>query len=158
MAQALYSQMLAPTTSMPKLGGLNVAVLALGDKSYQHYCGFGRALGLWLKQQGTRFLFDDIAVNQCDPAALLTWQAHIDKYFNAQIDTVRAYTHWRLLQRHHTNPGSVGGACYELVLQALDARDARWSAGDIAEIRIDMHAQQREYSIASTQAKACYAC
>lgn len=81
---------------------------------------------------------------------MLTWQAHIDKYFNAQIDTVRAYTHWRLLQRRHTNPGSVGGPCYELVLQALDARDARWSAGDIAEIRVGMHAQQREYSIAST--------
>jgi sulfite reductase (NADPH) flavoprotein alpha-component len=44
-------------------------VLALGDRSYGHFCGFGHQLDQWLRQHGAHPLFDAIEVDNADPAA-----------------------------------------------------------------------------------------
>lgn len=150
MAQAFYAQMLASTPGAPGLAHLEVGVLALGDSSYSHYCGFGRLLSQWLAQQGARFLFDTVQADQCAPDALLDWQTHLTSHFAAHVNTDVRYAEWRLVRRCHMNPGSMGGACYELALQPVDARSLDWSAGDIAEIQIADTGVRREYSIAST--------
>ncbi len=150
MAQAFFSQEPEPDPAAASLPGLNVGVLALGDSSYRHYCGFGLSLSQWLEQQGARFLFEPVLADQCDPAALTAWRQHVDEHFQAHVDTAHRYEDWQLIARRHMNPGSLGGACYELTLAPADARPGEWSAGDIAEIRIARLGMKREYSIAST--------
>jgi len=47
-------------TSPPALQHLQYGVLALGDRSYGHFCGFGHQLDQWLRQHGAHPLFDAI--------------------------------------------------------------------------------------------------
>lgn len=150
MAQAFYRQMLGAAAEAANLRHLEVAVLALGDSSYRHYCGFGHSLSLWLERQGARLLFDTVLADQCDSSALAVWQQHIKLHFQAHIDTDMPYTAWQLAQRRHMNPGSLGGECHELVLQPAGPDTPDWCAGDIAQIQIGSDTVHREYSIAST--------
>ncbi|SHH40605.1 sulfite reductase subunit alpha [Pollutimonas bauzanensis] len=149
MAQAFHAGTL-DAASAARLESLDVALLALGDSSYRHYCGFGRSLGQWLERQGANFLFAPVLVDRGAPEALLAWQRHMDKHFQARVDTAEHYADWRLLRRRHMNPGSAGGACHELALEPAGPGPASWSAGDIAEVRIPGDGRRREYSIAST--------
>lgn len=59
------------------LGGLRYGLLALGDRGYANFCGFGRRLHAWLAASGARPLFPPIEVDDEDPAALLAWQQRV---------------------------------------------------------------------------------
>lgn len=59
------------------LGALRYAVLALGDSSYAHFCGFGHRLDDWLRANGAAPLFDLVEVDAGDAAALRHWQHHL---------------------------------------------------------------------------------
>jgi sulfite reductase (NADPH) flavoprotein alpha-component len=50
-------------------------VLALGDRQYANFCGFGRALDAWLHAAGAVREFERIEVDNSDPVALAKWQA-----------------------------------------------------------------------------------
>src|SRR5476649_1248080 len=52
---------------------LHYAVLALGDRAYAHFCGFGRALDRWLEQQGAQALFPRIEVDRSAASAVAQW-------------------------------------------------------------------------------------
>jgi len=122
----------------PSLGHLHYGVLALGDRSYDHFCAFGHQLDGWLRQQGAHALFDTVEVDNADPASLRHWQQLLGQLggdASEQPDwTPAAYQQWRLLQRTHLNPGSAGGAVHWLRLQPPPGEALRWQAGDIAEI------------------------
>ena len=45
------------------LQDLRYAVLALGDREYEHFCGFGHQLDRWLRQHGAQSLFDIVEVD-----------------------------------------------------------------------------------------------
>lgn len=131
-----FLRRLLPAT--PSLAHLHYGVLALGDRRYAHFCAFGHQLDGWLRQHGAHALFDTVEVDNGDPASLRHWQqllARLGPAASEQPDwTPAAYQPWRLLQRTHLNPGSVGGAVYWLRLQPPADGQARWQAGDIAEI------------------------
>jgi sulfite reductase (NADPH) flavoprotein alpha-component len=55
---------------------LNYAVLGLGDRQYQHFCGFARRLHTWLGEHGGKTLFAPVEVDSGDPYALRHWQQH----------------------------------------------------------------------------------
>src|SRR5690606_37743838 len=76
MAQAFHEQMQSASAGTA-LSDLHAGILALGDSSYQHFCGFGMALDDWLQQQGATLLFDTVCVDRGDPAALATWSEHL---------------------------------------------------------------------------------
>ncbi|CAP43515.1 sulfite reductase subunit alpha [Bordetella petrii] len=144
----------------PLLGGLTYAVLALGDSSYRHFCGFGRRLDAWLLERGATPLFDRVEADDADPAALRHWQHHLG-LLAGRADLpdweTPAYQPWRLAQRTLLNPGSQGGPCFHLVLQAPDGGAPAWQAGDVAEIgprerRGGALLPHREYSVASLPA------
>ncbi|MDI9240592.1 flavodoxin domain-containing protein [Lysobacter sp. LF1] len=119
------------------LGGLQYAVLALGDRAYDHFCGFGRRLDQWLHHNGAQPLFDRIDVDAGDAGALRHWQHRLGQISGnvALADwSAPAYRPWRLHEREWLNPGSVGGPAYHLALVPVDPRDLQWQAGDIAEI------------------------
>lgn len=57
------------------LAPLRHAVLALGDRAYADFCGFGRRLDGWLRQNGSQPLFERIEVDDDEDTALHRWQA-----------------------------------------------------------------------------------
>ena len=122
-----------PTT----LAGLEYAVLALGDRAYERFCGFGRRLDQWLHHNGARPLFDRIDVDAGDAGALRHWQHRLGQLsgHTALADwSAPQYGAWALVGRLWHNPGGVGGPAYHVELVPDDRRDLDWQAGDIAEI------------------------
>lgn len=116
---------------------LHYAVLALGDREYTHFCGFGHQLDNWLRQHGAQPLFDLVEVDNADESALRHWQHHIGQIsgMTDQPDwTTPRYESWRLAERTLLNPDSVGGGVFHLSIAAPSSATPHWVAGDIAEI------------------------
>ncbi|MBN2866617.1 MAG: flavodoxin domain-containing protein [Thiotrichales bacterium] len=61
------------------LSEMEYAVLALGDKQYDRFCGFGRKLDSWLADQGAQALHPIIKVSQMDKQAIEVWQQLIEQ-------------------------------------------------------------------------------
>lgn len=119
----------------PALPGLRYGLLALGDRDYRQFCGFGRALDTWLRRQGALPLFDTIEVDNGDDDALRRWHRQLEQLGAGTATASRpAFTRWRLAERHCLNPGSAGAPVFHLRLDAL-TEQATWTAGDIAEIQ-----------------------
>jgi sulfite reductase (NADPH) flavoprotein alpha-component len=119
------------------LSGLQYGVLALGDREYVHFCGFGHALDRWLRHQRARPLFDLVEVDNGDEGALRHWQHQVGVISGAtdQPDwAAPRYARWRLASRRLLNAGSAGGPCFHVELVPENPADARWQAGDVAEI------------------------
>lgn len=64
-------QMPAPAAD---LAPLRHAVLALGDRAYADFCGFGRRLDEWLRRHGSQPLFERVEVDDAEASALQRWQ------------------------------------------------------------------------------------
>jgi len=157
MAHAFHQHALAWQTDDPSrekhLGGLRFGLLALGDRSYQHFCGYGLQLDNWLRQHGATALFDPVQVDRLNDAALDQWQDLLSTHLNAQPWQTVSPDPWQLTQRRCLNPGSQGAPCHELLLKCQLPDLPIWQAGDIAQICIGDSGQLRDYSIASTPAE-----
>lgn len=136
------------------LADLSYAVLALGDRQYQQFCGFARRLHGWLQQQGANSLFSPVEVDNGDAVALAHWQQQLSGLTGAPLQAMaeQPFGEWRLLDRQCLNPGSSGAPTFLLRLQPPTAAD--WQAGDLLEVLPGNHAEAavREYSIASLPA------
>jgi sulfite reductase (NADPH) flavoprotein alpha-component len=135
------------------LAHLHYAVLALGDRSYANYCGFGRALDAWLVEAGATPLFERIEVDRGNAAALEDWQHHLARLAgtdDAPDWEAPAYADWAILDRELLNPGSAGAPLYRLALAPVDGALPAWEAGDLAQVSAPADPEHpREYSIAS---------
>ncbi len=135
------------------LSHLHYAVLALGDRNYANYCGFGRALDAWLAQQGATRLFDRIDVDRGDAKALAEWQHHVGRLAgtdDAPDWDAPAYGDWRIVARTLENPGSAGAPLYRIALAPVRGALPGWEAGDLAQVSPPADPDHpREYSIAS---------
>lgn len=117
------------------LKGLNYSVLALGDRQYEHFCGFARRLHFWLTHQGGNPLFAPVEVDSGDAEALLTWQQQLGQltgHAPAAAWQTAQYDHWALTYRTLLNRGSVGSNIYLLGLTPPSPQN--WLAGDLVEI------------------------
>jgi sulfite reductase (NADPH) flavoprotein alpha-component len=132
---------------------LHYAVLALGDRSYANFCGFGRALDAWLANARATPLFERIDVDRGNAAALENWQHHLIRLagtIDAPDWEAPAYAHWRVVERELLNPGSAGAPLYRLALAPVDGVLPAWEAGDLAQVSPPTDPDHpREYSIAS---------
>lgn len=140
------------------LPDLSWGLLALGDRSYDAFCGFGRALASWLARAEAPPLFDPVEVDNGDAGAIRHWQHQLNQITGATTApdwAPPAYDRWRLVERRLLNPGSPGGEAHHLAFEPVGAR-LDWAAGDIAEIGLplgDVPARaSREYSVASLPA------
>ncbi|MFN3557831.1 MAG: sulfite reductase subunit alpha [Brevundimonas sp.] len=137
------------------LDGLSYGLLALGDRTYADYCGFGRALDSWLQRSGAQPLFDHVEVDNGDTGAIRHWQHQLGLITGSTVQadwTPPAYDRWQLVERRLLNPGSPGGEAHLLAFEPVD-HAPQWAAGDIAEIGLPDAAQgSREYSVASLPA------
>ena len=137
-----------PSKEAP-LRGLRFGLLALGDREYGTFCGFGRALDAGLRRHGARPLFDPVEVDRDDPGSLRDWRARLAGLGLAvddaagDTDTDRAWAApafqpWRLAARRLLNPGSIGGPTYHVELEPpapAGEGPAVWTSGDVVEIR-----------------------
>lgn len=147
----------------PDLSRLSFGMLALGDANYVNFCGFGRQVEGWLKQQGARELFARIELDNADPVALQRWRdelsglgaaANMPAWEDAVFDT------WRLERREHLNPGSAGNPIYHVEITPPPGESfagsylmPHWEAGDLVEIIVPADPDRpREYSLASLPA------
>jgi sulfite reductase (NADPH) flavoprotein alpha-component len=136
-----------------KLDRLHYGLLALGDRTYRNFCGFGRRLDSWLQAQGARSLFERVEVNNADEAALREWQYHLSNIAGTRDLPdweTPAYESWLITERRHLNPGSAGHPCFHIELKPQNGLLPSWQAGDLIRVRAPGDPQRpREYSIAS---------
>ncbi|CDG83649.1 PepSY domain-containing protein [Janthinobacterium agaricidamnosum] len=122
----------------PGLPGLNYGLLALGDRHYSNFCGFGRTLDQRLRSLGASTLFPSIEVDNHDAAALDAWaRALCDLSGGSPVEAFAApreaaYEHWRLSRRTLLNHGSQGNPLYEVAL--VNHSGATWEAGALVDI------------------------
>ncbi|SET09742.1 sulfite reductase (NADPH) flavoprotein alpha-component [Pseudomonas graminis] len=117
------------------LENLNYAVLGLGDRQYQQFCGFAQRLHGWLAERGGRTLFAPVEVDSGDGAALQHWQQQLGQLTGSTPATVwqaPEYQNWTLVAREWLNPGSAGSKVFLLGLTCDSA--IRWEAGDLVEV------------------------
>ncbi|MCF8994928.1 flavodoxin, partial [Pseudomonas carnis] len=117
------------------LKGLNYSVLALGDRQYEHFCGFARRLHFWLTNQGGTPLFAPVEVDSGDTLALQTWQQQLGQltgHAPAAAWPTAQYENWTRSQRPLLTPDSVGSPVYLLGLTSTSAHS--WAAGDLVEV------------------------
>jgi sulfite reductase (NADPH) flavoprotein alpha-component len=130
-ARGFERKLLGQALNLPQL---RYAVLALGDRQYQHFCGFALRVQDWLARQGARSLFEAVQVDAADAAALTSWQRQLGELTGAQPlhQGETPYGLWALTRRELLNPGSQGAPTYLLGLRA--ERPTDWYAGDILEV------------------------
>ncbi len=143
-------------TALP-LTRLRYGLLALGDREYKHFCGFGRAVDDWLQAQGAQALFTRVEVNNNDQNELQAWQrnlSHISGATDPRGWQAPEYQHWQLVAREHLNPGSAGNPCFHLELAPETGMTLpHWESGDLLQVLPPADPQRpREYSIASIPA------
>nr|WP_218178047.1 sulfite reductase flavoprotein subunit alpha [Pseudomonas salomonii] len=117
------------------LKSLNYSVLALGDRQYEHFCGFARRLHFWLTHQGGTPLFAPVEVDSGDSEALLIWQQQLGQLTgHAPAATWQApqFENWTLSHRTLLNRDSVGSDIYLLGLTPPASQS--WLAGDLVEV------------------------
>ncbi|MES2249692.1 MAG: sulfite reductase subunit alpha [Pseudomonadota bacterium] len=135
------------------LPSLRYAVLALGDRQYAHFCGFGRALDTWLHTAGAVRDFDPIEVDNSDPAALADWHARWGDAPEGGDDAPASFAPWRLTRRELLNAGSTGGPVFHLGLTPQAGTLPHWASGDLVQVAVASDpARPRDYSIASLPA------
>lgn len=117
------------------LGNLNYAVLALGDRQYQHFCGFAHRVHEWLAEQGGNLMFAPVEVDSADPASLQLWQQQLGRLTGSTPSAIwepAPFENWRLTRREHLNAGSSGSPVF--LLDFVAAQPASWDAGDLVEL------------------------
>ena len=140
----------------PTLAGLHYGVLALGDRTFTHFCAFGRRLDDWLQARGAMPLFERIDVDAMAAPDLARWKHALGRL--ASVGDALAWREptretWRLARRTHLNPGSQGAPVFHLELEPPAGATPAWEPGDLLQVRVP-HAPDapREYSIASIPA------
>jgi sulfite reductase (NADPH) flavoprotein alpha-component len=141
------------TGAPPQLPQLHYGVLALGDSSYRQYCGFGRVLDAWLREQGAQPLFHRIEADRLAAGAIEAWRhqlSHLAGTADAPDWSAPAFGAWRLVERHLLNSGSSGAPIYHIELEPEDGVLPDWQSGDLVQVVAPAEPDKpREYSIAS---------
>ncbi|MET3382069.1 sulfite reductase flavoprotein subunit alpha [Variovorax paradoxus] len=121
------------------LQNVHYGLLALGDRHYANFCGFGRALDHDLRGHGAQALFPMIEVSNGDAGALARWQQSLADAFAVQVDTwqrhqpkVAPFEPWRLVRRTLLNAGSQGAPLFEIELARPDSE--AWKPGALVEL------------------------
>ncbi|MGJ7579684.1 PepSY domain-containing protein [Variovorax sp. RHLX14] len=173
MARRFARQMAQAGLSLPHL---QYGVLALGDRHFARFCGFGRTLDHSLSAAGARALFPMVEVDEGDTAALGRWSKHLHAVIQSDhiADTEspagfsvtgsaflppenQPFSQWRLSSRDLLNPGSLGAPLYRVVLEPISDESVHWEAGALVEVQPrhavpapDTHPlAPRRYSVAS---------
>ncbi|WP_019044012.1 sulfite reductase subunit alpha [Comamonas testosteroni] len=139
-------------------------VLALGDREYQEFCAFGVQVHEWLQTSGARS--DLVCVDNMDGPSLQSWQAQVGQIRQSllgesasaqELDAdwlqAPASVAFVLSRRRLLNPGSQGGALYQLEWTPQSGELPPWESGDLVSLCVPADPERaRDYSIASITA------
>jgi sulfite reductase (NADPH) flavoprotein alpha-component len=127
-----------------RMGGLRYALLALGDRGYASFCGFGHALDRRLQSLGAQALFPLIEVDRGNADAVARWSATLGELAGVPLDEreqtvaldtarpVEPYRVMKLKRRTLLNEGSIGGPLFEVAF-AIDG-SFEWQSGALIEV------------------------
>lgn len=138
----------------PDLGALECGVLALGNRRYRDFCGFGRELWDWLHHSGARSWFERVDAHEAEDAAVSRWREGLARRWPAlraispDDASGEPFAPWRLERRTCLNPASTAAPLCELFLRPAQAGVPCWQPGALLEIRGE-DGIARRYSIAS---------
>jgi sulfite reductase (NADPH) flavoprotein alpha-component len=130
------------------LAHVHYAILALGDRHYAQFCGFGHTLDHGLRQCGAKPLFPLVEVDRMAGVALRKWDTELAAHgLQASVSellptTAPAWQQWKLTRRVLMNPGSQGAPLYHVELKPQDSSLPDWQAGALVEI-LPRHAPDR---------------
>ncbi len=155
---SVFAETVMGAAAAPDVSRLRYAVLALGDRQYRHFCGFGRALDAWLVSAGATREHARLEADNADPHALSAWRALVGGAQAADsmppLDASPSQIqYWRLAARELMNAGSTGTPVFHLVFAPPAGAAPHWKSGDIAQLSVPSDpACPRDYSIASIPA------
>jgi sulfite reductase (NADPH) flavoprotein alpha-component len=156
-AVAFARDLMAPAQGQD-LTQLQFGLLALGDRSYAQFCGFGRALDTWLQSQGAQPMFPRIEMDRGDAQALTQWRqqlAHLAGTADLPDWQAPDFQPWQLAVQRCLNPGSDAHALFHLELLPLPGHPLPdWQAGDLIQLLPQPSVDEpeprpREYTLAS---------
>lgn len=131
-AQGVIEQLSLADRSLSRL---RFAILALGDRQYPNFCGFGVALRDRLLLANATERFPILKVDQADPAVIQEWFAHLASRWRSTPTTVDSHSaEWTLTQRQLLNPSGMGLPTFEIELALTDPRSVDWQAGALIDI------------------------
>ncbi|WPB56103.1 sulfite reductase subunit alpha [Xylophilus sp. GOD-11R] len=143
-------------SARPDLAGLHYGLLALGDASYRHFCGFGRSVDAALAARGAQRLFPAIEVDRGDDAAIDAWRHALAAHASTgdiAAWQAPAWQAWTLVSRSRLNPGSEAGPVWLVRLLPPPGQSVMWESGDLAQVLPPGEGEPpRDYSIASIAA------
>lgn len=147
-ASLFTERWMGTTETLPTL---RYALLALGDRQYDRFCGFGRTLDAWLQSTGAVPVAPRIEVDNGDPASLADWHAQWGGgEASDAAEVANEFAPWQLVRRELLNPGSEGGPVYHLGFQAPHGAVPDWRSGDLVQVAlVNDPTRPRDYSIAS---------
>ncbi|HKY02544.1 MAG TPA: sulfite reductase flavoprotein subunit alpha, partial [Burkholderiales bacterium] len=133
------------------LSKLRFGLLALGDRQYATFCGFGRALHGWLSQQGAQPLFETVEVDRSDTGALEEWNQSLQ---DIGATGQGAWSDWKRLpstkarfaERRLLNANSLGGPLFHVVLEPCEG--LHWEPGDLVRVQPRNSERTVEYWLA----------
>ena len=142
-------------TQSLKLPHLLVFVLALGDRTYEHFCAFGVRLGEWARKTGAKV--DVVTVDNQSASDLSQWDnlmlanglPTLDEAVSEELQD------WRVVGREEiakgdTRPIEVSrpGPLFQVKLRPANGAMPLFKVGDLFEW-LDSDGARREFSIAS---------
>lgn len=142
-------------TQSLKLPHLQVFVLALGDRTYEHFCAFGVRLGEWARKTGAKV--DVVTVDNQSASDLSQWDnlmlanglPTLDEAVSEELQD------WRVVGREEiakgdTRPIEVSrpGPLFQVKLRPANGAMPLFKVGDLFEWQ-DSDGARREFSIAS---------
>ena len=118
---------------------LHYGLLALGDRQYTRFCGFGRALDHQLQRLAAQPIFPRIEMDGEDGKAWSAWQQMLSGHFRTarQLPDAPAapvFAPWTLAERSLINPGSLGTPLHSLTLTPPAGLALDWRPGALVEI------------------------
>lgn len=138
------------TASAKNLSHLKFSVLALGDRSYRYFCGFGHSVYQGLKHHGATPMFPVIEIDaqsedscarelargyeQLRACGIKIKVPDLEDHSFTLSPGGSAYHRWHLRERYVVNPGSPGESLYWIRLHPDKETSEPWQAGDIAEV------------------------
>ena len=139
------------------LSGKRVAVLALGDRRYDQFCGFGVRVARWAEAAGANLASDAICVDDLSPEDLARWDGLLLAEGFPQIGSTPDPVHhaWKIVSRDRVaaaspdpRPNHGNAGLFHLVLRSEAEAKPTWEIGDLFELQLP-GGHVREYSIAN---------
>jgi len=126
------------------LAHLHYGLLALGDRHYERFCGFGHRLDHDLVAAGARPLFPMIEVDAGDATALAEWASQLQALAGTDGELAdlggadlgaESVGTWHLATRTLVNAGSLGSPLYDIAFLPARQDLLSWQPGALVELR-----------------------